>query len=104
MELHENLSINGNLQSLHRSQILHFSHTFVLLFVFQTEHGSAQILKALLFYAIYGLIGAGSITNLMRIPSLAIFSASCFMFLKICIVYRAFSEAKEPESFSSGSP
>ena len=86
MELHENLSINGNPQSLHKPQILHFSQSSVLLFVFQTEHGSAQIPKALLFYAIYGLIGAGSITNLMRIPSLAIFSASCFMFLKICVV------------------
>lgn len=57
------------------TEILHFSHTSVLLFVFKTEHGSVQIPKALLFYVIYGLTRAGSITNLMRIPSLELFSA-----------------------------
>lgn len=52
---------------------LHFSHTFVLPIILTAEWQNAQIPKAWFSHVIYGPARAGSIRNLMRIPSLSYF-------------------------------
>lgn len=81
-------NFKSELQLMLIMEILHFSHTSAHPIIFKTKHGNAEIPKIWLFYVIYGLTRAGSIRNLMRIPSLVLFSALYFMFLEVYTQFR----------------